>query len=364
MMASTCPNTPITILVYSFKEQCSMFQPTHPTLLRASAWRILLLLLFVASLFMTTSPRLYAQAADYVVVPGDSLSAIALRHGITMSELSAANGISNRDHVWVGQRLTIPGATYSRRGDGGVGTTVTVGRGDSLSLIAAIHGMSIQALMELNGLTDPNNIWLGQQLRVNASAGAAPQPVAAAQSSGDLIYHVVQPGESLSGIAAYHSVTTQSILDANGLWDPNHVQAGQRLTILGGRQAAANILYAPPTGQKRLVVDLSDQTLTAWQGESIALYTKISSGTWETPTITGYYKIDRKYPSQRMTGPGYDIPDVPYVMYFWEGYAFHGAYWHNNFGTPMSHGCVHLQPGEAEWLYQWAERGTDVYVNW
>ena len=337
----------------------------HPKLTLSYVFRLLLMILFLLSLFIIRIPALYAQGAVHVVQPGDSLSAIALRYGVSMSELATANGISNNDHVWVGQQLTLPGSSDGRGwSNTSAGITVTVGRGDSLSLIAAMYGMSIQELMELNGLTDPNNVWLGQQLQVGGSAAAAPQTASVSQSSGDLIYHVVQPGESLSGIAAYHGVMMQAVMDANGLWDPNTVRVGQRLAIRGGRQPAVNNVYAPPTGQKRIVVDLSDQTLTAWQGEAVALYTRISSGTGATPTITGYYKIDRKYLSQHMTGPGYDIPDVPHVMYFWEGYAFHGAYWHNNFGIPMSHGCIHLRPGEDQWLYNWADPGTDVYINW
>jgi lipoprotein-anchoring transpeptidase ErfK/SrfK len=104
--------------------------------------------------------------------------------------------------------------------------------------------------------------------------------------------------------------------------------------------------------------------LTAWQGNTVVLNTIISSGTAATPTVTGSFRIGNKYPAQRMFGPGYDIPNVPSVMYFWQGYAFHGAYWHNNFGTPMSHGCVHLTPGEAAYLYNWADVGTEVYVHY
>ena len=304
-----------------------------------------------------------AQDSVHVVQPGESLSVIAVRYGVSMAELAAANGINNTNHVWVGQQLTIPGSG----GGGGwrgeaTGNTVTVGRGDSLSLIAAMNGMTVQALMDLNGLTNPNHVWIGQQLQV--SGGGASQQSVTADVSGNTIYHVVQPGDTLSAIAAYNGVTMQALMDANGLSNPNNVRLGQRLAIVGGTRPSINNVYAPAAGNKRIVVDLSEQTLTAWYGDTVALYTNVSSGTNATPTITGYYRIDRKFPTQRMSGPGYDIPDVPHVMYFWQGYAFHGAYWHNNFGSPMSHGCVHLRPGEAAWLYGWADAGTDVYINW
>ena len=327
--------------------------------------RVLFSTLLAVALVLTTMTTLFAQSTVHVVQPGDSLSVIAARYGVSMSALASANGISNNDHVWVGQRLTIPGASGGNSwSSASSGSTITVGRGDSLSLIASMYGMTTQELMDLNGLTNPNHVWIGQRLRVRGGSSTAQRAAAPVQSSSSTIYHVVQPGESLSAIAAYHGISQQAVMNANGLYDPNHVWVGQRLQIIGGRQPSSNQAYAPPTGRKRIVVDLSDQTLTAWHGNSVALYNNISSGTAATPTITGYYKIDRKYTSQDMSGPGYYVEDVPWVMYFWGGYAFHGAYWHNNFGSPMSHGCVHLRPGEAQWLYNWAASGTDVFVNW
>jgi len=64
-----------------------------------------------------------------------------------------------------------------------------------------------------------------------------------------------------------------------------------------------------------------------------------------------------------MTGPGYDLANVPWTMFFYAGYAIHGTYWHNNFGHPMSHGCVNMTTTEAKWLYEWAPKGTLVVVH-
>ena len=63
-----------------------------------------------------------------------------------------------------------------------------------------------------------------------------------------------------------------------------------------------------------------------------------------------------------MTGPGYDLPDVPWTMYFYQDYGIHGTYWHHNFGHPMSHGCVNMQTDDAKWLYDWAPLGTSVLI--
>jgi lipoprotein-anchoring transpeptidase ErfK/SrfK len=64
-----------------------------------------------------------------------------------------------------------------------------------------------------------------------------------------------------------------------------------------------------------------------------------------------------------MSGPGYYLPDVPYTMYFYKDYGIHGTYWHNNFGTPMSHGCVNMVTAEAGWLYNWSHLGIVVVVH-
>lgn len=114
--------------------------------------------------------------------------------------------------------------------------------------------------------------------------------------------------------------------------------------------------YLPlPLGEKWIEVDLTKQTLKAYDGTVLVFQTRISSGRKNTPTLEGKFRIQRKLESQLMSGPGYYLPAVPYVMYFVGSYALHGAYWHNNWGTPMSHGCVNLRREDAKWLYDWTE---------
>lgn len=98
---------------------------------------------------------------------------------------------------------------------------------------------------------------------------------------------------------------------------------------------------------KRIIVDLSEQTLYACEGEQLVLETLISTGTAAHPTPVGRYHIWIKMVADRMTGPGYDLPAVPWTMYFYGGYAVHGAYWHNEFGSVRSHGCVNLPTMEC-----------------
>lgn len=110
-------------------------------------------------------------------------------------------------------------------------------------------------------------------------------------------------------------------------------------------------------------VDLSEQRVYAYEGDQLVNSFVVSTGTWRTPTVLGQYRIYVKYRYADMSGPGYYLPDVPNVMYFYKGYGLHGTYWHNNFGTPMSHGCVNLTVDESAWLFNWASVGTWVNVH-
>jgi lipoprotein-anchoring transpeptidase ErfK/SrfK len=117
-------------------------------------------------------------------------------------------------------------------------------------------------------------------------------------------------------------------------------------------------------GVRWIDVDLTNQMVYAYEGDTVVNSFLVSTGTWMTPTVTGKYKIYVKIRSGNMHGPGYFLPDVPYIMYFYKGYGLHGTYWHHNFGTPMSHGCVNLETSDAEWLFNWASEGTVVNVHY
>lgn len=107
-------------------------------------------------------------------------------------------------------------------------------------------------------------------------------------------------------------------------------------------------------------VDLSEQKVIAFEGLRPVRSFIISSGVPRTPTVTGTFRIRTKVRSQTMSGGSvaegdyYYLPNVEWVQYFYRGYAFHGAYWHDNFGEPMSHGCINMRNEEAQWLFEWA----------
>ena len=119
-----------------------------------------------------------------------------------------------------------------------------------------------------------------------------------------------------------------------------------------------------PVGEGRWIdVDLSNQLVYAMYDNEVVNIFLVSTGTWLHPTVTGQYNIYVKYEYADMAGPDYYLPDVPYVMYFYDGYGLHGTYWHNNFGTPMSHGCINLSIPDSEWLFYWADIGTLVNIH-
>lgn len=136
----------------------------------------------------------------------------------------------------------------------------------------------------------------------------------------------------------------------------------------------AHILGATttPTADKRIEVDLTNQKVYAYEGNIRVYEFLISSGSWGR-TPTGEFTIWAKVKSQLMKGGSkekrtyYYLPNVPWVMFFsndqiakMRGFSFHGTYWHDKFGTPMSHGCINMKTEEAKVLYNWA---TPVVTN-
>lgn len=123
----------------------------------------------------------------------------------------------------------------------------------------------------------------------------------------------------------------------------------------------------PPAGDVAgywIDIDIGDQMLYAYDGDEIVASFVVSTGVAAYPTVTGQYYIYVKYLYTDMSGPGYYLPDVPYTMYFYSGYGIHGTYWHDNFGVPMSHGCVNMRTSDAGWLFNWASVGTLVNIHY
>ena len=336
-----------------------------------------------------------ASEYTHVVRVGETLGKIAVAYGVSLTDLQALNDLQSW-LIYPGQELVIPAGGAPPPDDeitvpdtqpatqapapAPVTSTHTVQRGETLFSIARRYSVPVDLLMSANGITDPRFVHSGLVLRVKnlESAGSPPQaasnnpaPVAAPTNVTREQYTVL-PGEYLSTIGSKLGMNWLAIAAINGISNPDSLRAGTVLQVPTREEAARYGPVRPPRIDpgaqigvgRELVIVLSTQTAYAYKDGVLQHSAIISSGLPDTPTVQGNFKITRKTPSRHMVGPDYDLPGVPWVSYFYAGYAIHGTYWHNNFGTPMSHGCVNMTTPDAKWFYDFAPVGTPVHVRY
>jgi len=217
-----------------------------------------------------------------------------------------------------------------------------------------------------------NHDYVGTCLRMH-SAPSTTSPVVARLRTG-IVFKVAGTVET-NGHTWYKVLFDKNIRYPERITDDWYIygDAVRLFTDEGDVRApskAAAALLAPLT--KRIVVDLSTETLYAYDGETLFMKEPISTGLEYTPTPKGTFTIFKKMPSRYMQGPlpgvssqVYDLPGVPWNLYFTQdGAVIHGAYWHDSFGKPWSHGCVNLAPQTARKLYEWVDVGTPVTVQY
>ncbi len=356
-------------------------KPSHARLL----W---VLALLTTALVLTVTPVAAHEGGVHVVQPGETLSQIAQRYGTDVATLRRLNNLGDVDFVWSGQRLAVPLAD----GNGTTGdpapaaqeevSVYVVQPGDTLSGVAVAFQTSLAHLVELNGIYPGQRLLVGQELRVPARGSGSPAPTQEAASVELPVNHVVQPGEHLGVIAERYGTTPRAIIQANNLANPSIITPGQTLIVpppslaervgMQSNQQASQTAQGyhvhsefPTTTEKWIDVDLSEQRVVAYEGTQPVRSFIVSTGLPGTPTVTGTFRIWAKTPLQdmyggnRAAGDYYYLEDVPWVQYFYEDYAFHGTYWHNNFGRPMSRGCVNMTIEDAKWLFDWASPAMD-----
>ncbi len=283
--------------------------------------RALIFLFFLLSSLSLAAPARAASPAFVVVTWGDDLAHIAARFGTTAEELARANKLPSVNFVHAGQIILIPetftdtASANTANAAAPITKVYAVRYGDTLYSIAMRYGTTIQALLSANNIRNPNFIYSGQRLNL--------------------------PGTNTTAAAPASGSTALPISSTTRTQDP--VSDGKWIDI-----------------------DVGDQTITAYNGNTALKRVLVSTGVAAFPTVLGRYKVYLKVRSQAMSGGSrasgtyYYLPNVPWVMYFYRGYAVHGTYWHRNFGTPMSHGCVNLTIEDARWFFDWAEIGTPV----
>ncbi|MEB3195064.1 MAG: LysM peptidoglycan-binding domain-containing protein [Cyanobacteriota bacterium] len=196
-----------------------------------------------------------AMAGAVQVQPGETLSEIADRLGVSVQRLIEINKIKDPNHVEAGTQLKLPKGISSSRGTSakaGTTSTVTVGEGETLSAIADRHGVPVSTLMALNSLKNPNHVEAGQVLKLKGSASATPKPTSFSYTPG-VTQHVVRKGESLSAIARGYGVPVNQLVALNAISDPNNVQAGSTLKLKGHTPAAPRPSIQPAAVQPAAV---------------------------------------------------------------------------------------------------------------
>jgi LysM repeat protein len=300
-----------------------------------------------------------------VIAVGDTLTNVAQRYNVEVANLAAYNQISDYNHIVIGQKLRIPPAGVTITAPAaetlpGADGYHVVRQGESLSAIARLYFLTLEELMALNDIDNPNLVRMGTMLRLTEEVEPAAHVI---QPEVEVITYTVKRGDTLSEIAQAYNTTTEQLLEDNAL-ATEAVRVGQELHIYPPADTLAAFgVDAPADGERKIVIDLSDQSLTAYQGDVPVLYTLVSTGKADTPTRVGEFAIYQKLKTQHMTGDDYDLPGVPWVMYYDDEMAIHGAYWHANFGIPTSHGCTNMTIPESKALYAWAPIGTRVIVQ-
>ncbi|MCX7624022.1 MAG: LysM peptidoglycan-binding domain-containing protein [Thermomicrobium sp.] len=171
----------------------------------------------MVSVVSAVGVRQAAAETLHVVQPGETLSRIAERYGVSVASLARANGLADPDRIWAGSTLVVPDDEEER-------SVYVVQPGDTLSAIARRSGVTVADLVAANGLTDPDRIFPGQTLVI-------PRPTAATWSDAGPRRYVVQPGDTLSSLARRFGISVQALADANGITDQDRIFAGQVLTI-------------------------------------------------------------------------------------------------------------------------------------
>ncbi len=295
-------------------------------------WRSVVLVL---TLWLAQIPGLaQAETLTYTVQPGDTLYQIGLRHNVDWREIQRINNLAGT-WIYPGQTLMIPSTDPAPASETTQPETAPV---------------------------DPSIV----------------TEVAPART------HTVQRGETLSGIAQVYGVTWQALAAANGLANPRWIYAGQVLTVPAAAVAAVSPTVvestpAPtpasepaPSAGKRIVIDISDQHLWAYDGETEVYSFVASTGLPGLDTRPGVYSVLDKIPNAWGGTWGIWMPD--WLGIYWAGSLQNGIHslpilpdgsrlWDGYLGTPVSYGCIILGVTESKLLYDWAEVGVPVIIN-
>jgi LysM repeat protein len=307
----------------------------------------------------------------HIVAWGETLFSIARRYGTTVETICAANAIANPSSIYAGQQLIIPatgsGSATSAPDATAVGGTHVVSPGENLHRIALRYGTTVQTLAQLNGIISTNHVVVGQALRV-PDVVLTPATVPPAEDMTKM--HTVQPSETLATIAMRYGASAWTLAQVNAISNPSLIFPGQVLIIPGGNDTAPAATNTG--GEKHVVVDISEQHLYAYQGETLVYSFVASTGMYRSPTRTGTFSVLNKIPNAY--GSTWNLQMPYWLGIYWSGGLQNGIHalpilsngqrlWAGYLGTPISYGCVVLDTYEARLLYEWVDVGTQVLIQ-
>ncbi len=336
--------------------------------------KLVLLMALSVGMLLAAAParatKLSEGSVIHVVAWGETLFSIARRYETSVDAISAVNGIANPTHIYAGQQLTIPTAN-APAAPAEAGATHVVQPGENLYRIALRYGATVNALAALNGLYNSNHVAAGQTLIIPGSPTA---PTVAYQPEHASTTHTIQPNETLALIAHRYGISLWTLIQVNNIPNPALIIPGQVLVIPRAGSLAPASTPIPPaaSAHKRILVDISEQHLYAYQGE-VLIYSFVASTGISGGTRTGAFRVLDKYPNAYASTWSLQMPH--WLGIYWSGTLENGIHalpilangqrlWAGYLGTPVSYGCVILGVQEAQMLYAWAEIGTPVVIRY
>ncbi len=324
-----------------------------------------------------------AEEGIHVVQPGDTLFGIAMQHGVTIDSLVQSNRLVNPNAIYVGQKLRITadaddeGARPANAPSEDESEAHIVQPGETLSAIAAAHGVTVEAIAEASGIAASDLLRVGQRLRIPRRASppppaelepAAPEPEEASEAEPAPSVYVVRPGDTLSEIARRFQVPVASLARANNLSNHGLLFPGRKLAIPQPREVR------PRGGDKRVVVSISQQRCYVYDGDTLLYEWVCSTGRRSSPTKPGTYYIQSKI--RTAYGSAWDIWMPYWLGIYWAGSTengFHGLPWNATtgrptwaglVGTPITYGCIMLSNENAKILWEMAYIGMPIIIEY
>ena len=301
-----------------------------------------------------------AQAAQKAATSLDSSSiSMTITNADPKVSDSDAQKVADEANSWVAQDVTITMGEDSYTAEStDKASWITVKNSTDTAPTIAVDSSKVSQWVKTQAEEASSEPVTGER-NINASGQVVSTPTEA------------KDGKTVNNVDAVASSITQSLGSSkaySGSFEATTVKAEwKERTIANG---AEKLPYQAAPGEKWVDLNLSSKTVTAYEGATVVHGpVSIVDGAAETPTVTGTYKVYLQYESQTMRGENADgspyvAENVPWVSYFYSGYAFHGAGWRSSFGYSGSHGCVNMPVPEAQWIYNWVDTNTVVHSHY